>query len=223
MAQCPNCHSEVKDDERFCGNCGARISPSIPPPPISAPPVNEPPRPTGKETIVLPKITDLGMQPPTPAPSSTDATILATPTPPAMPAPPYQPPAGSPTQAGTPTTMLGSAPSVPPTQPPPPYGGGEVPPIYATPPAAKSGGSVWKILGIIVGIMVVLCVALSIGGYLVYRRAVTASGNLLATANAGLSDGTFATVSAGLETAVVGADLDPLATLEADATPEPAA
>ena len=25
MAQCPNCHSEVKAGERFCGNCGARI------------------------------------------------------------------------------------------------------------------------------------------------------------------------------------------------------
>jgi hypothetical protein len=226
MAQCPNCHSEVKADERFCGNCGARIEQSIPPPPIAAPPVNEPPRPTGKETIVLPKITDLGMQPPAPPPSSTDATILAAPaprpTPPATPAPPYQPPVGTATQADTPT-MIGSAPGVPPTPPAPPYGGAEVPPIYATPPAAKSGSSVWKILGIIAGIVVVLCVALSIGAYLIVRRAGTIAENTLATANASLSDGTFATVGAGLETAVAGSDLDTLATLEADATAEPAA
>jgi len=43
MPQCPNCHSEVKPEERFCGNCGARLEPSIPPP-AAAPPAGEPPR-----------------------------------------------------------------------------------------------------------------------------------------------------------------------------------
>jgi hypothetical protein len=215
MAQCPNCHSEVKAEERFCGNCGARLEPSIPPPPTSAPPANEPPRTTGKETIVLPKITDLGMQPPTP-PTSTDATIVAAPAP--QPAPPYQPPVAP--------TMMGSAPSVPPGGPPydDAYGSTGLPPGSATPPpAAKSGSSVWKILGIIVGIVVLLCVVLSIGAYFAIRRAGTFAENTLATANAGLSDGTFATVGAGLETAVAGSDLDALATIEADATVEPAA
>jgi hypothetical protein len=79
----------------------------------------------------------------------------------------------------------------------------------------------WKILGIIAGIVVLLCVALSIGGYLFFRRVSAVAENTLATANAGLSDGTFATVGAGLETAVAGSDLDALATIEADATAAP--
>src|SRR6476646_9922475 len=112
MAQCPNCHSEVKAEERFCGNCGARIEPSIPPP-ASPPAVNEPPRTTGKETIVLPKITDLGLQPPTPPQPPADATIIATPAP--QPTPPAQPPVAP--------TMMGNAPSVPPSGPP--YGGAD--------------------------------------------------------------------------------------------------
>src|SRR5215211_7214832 len=113
MAQCPNCHSEVKAEERFCGNCGSRIEQSTPPPPVSAPPGNQPPHPTGKETIVLPKITDLGMQPPAPPTPPADATIIA------APAPTYQPPVAP--------TMIGSTPSVPPppTQPAPPYAGGD--------------------------------------------------------------------------------------------------
>jgi hypothetical protein len=65
---------------------------------------------------------------------------------------------------------------------------------------------------------------LSIGAYFAIRRAGTIAENTLATANASLSDGTFATVGAGLETAVAGADGDTLATLEpaATRTPRPA-
>jgi hypothetical protein len=209
MAQCPNCHSEVKAEERFCGNCGARLEPSIPPSPAAIPPANEPPRTSGKETIVLPKITDLTMQPPAPPPPSADATIIAAPTP--QPTPPYQPPVAP--------TMIGSAPSVPPYDDA--HGSTGLPPGSATPPAAKSGSNVWKILGIIAGIVVLLCVVLSIGAYFVIRRAGTIAENTLATANASLSDGTFATVGAELETAVAGTDLDALATIEADATSEP--
>src|SRR5215211_1600643 len=116
MAQCPNCHSEVKPEERFCGNCGARLEPSIPPP-----------RTSGKETVVLPKITDLTMQPPAPPqspPPATDATIIAEPTPQSP--PPYQPPV-APTIVGgappNPTAPLGGD----------TYGNTEIPPIYATP------------------------------------------------------------------------------------------
>jgi len=215
MAQCPNCHSEVKAGERFCGNCGARIEQSIPPPPASAPPESEPPRVTGKETIVLPKITDLGMQPPTPPAQPADATIVS-------------PPASS-NQPPVAPTMIGSAPSLPPatppTQPAPPYSAGDysgasLPPGSAVPPPpAKSGSNVWKILGIIVGIVVLLCVGLSVAGYLFFRRVSTAAENTLATANASLSDGTFATVGVGFQTAVSGSDLDnALATIEAGAT-----
>jgi len=234
MAQCPNCHSEVKADERFCGNCGARLERSIPPP-ASPPPVSEPPRPTGKETIVLPKITDLGMQPPAPPPTATDATLIALPAPqpvpPPTPAAPYQPPVA-------PTIVGGTSPN-----PYSSYGGTEIPPVYAMSPAAKSGSGVWKIVAIIVGILVLLCVGLSIAGYLVIRRAGTIAENTLATANAGLSDGTFATANAGLsdgtfatvgvglQTAVAGSDLgvpatseaEADATVEPDATAEPAA
>ena len=235
MAQCPNCHSELKADERFCGNCGARITPSIPPPPV-APPVNAPPRSTGKETIILPKMTGLDMQPPQPP---VDATIIATPAPtyqpPVAPAPTYQPPvAPAPTyQPPVAPTMIGGAPSVPPgaapTQSLPPAGGGDfsgagLPPGAAVPPqAGKSGSNVWKIIGVIVGIVVVLCVVLSIGAYLVVQRATGVAQNALGTAGAGFSDGTFATISAGLQTAVVGSNLDSLATPATDATAEPAA
>jgi hypothetical protein len=210
MAQCPNCHGEVKADERFCGNCGARITPSIPPP-ASPPPVHEPPRPTGKETIVLPKITDLGMQPPAPP---ADATIIAAPAsqPPTTPPPTSQPPIAP--------TMIGGAPGVlpPPTQPASPaagdYSGAGLPPgASMPPPAAKSGNNVVKILAIIAGIFVLLCVVLSVAGYLFFRRVGTIAENTIATANAGFSDGTFATVGAGLQTAVA----------EADTTPEPVA
>src|SRR5262245_28848478 len=100
MAQCPHCHSEIKDDERFCGNCGTRIEPS------------EPPRPTGKETIVLPKITDLTMQPPAQPPA--DATIVATPQ-------PAQPPADATIVA---TPQPAQPPGPPPTQALPQAGGG---------------------------------------------------------------------------------------------------
>jgi hypothetical protein len=163
--------------------------------------VNEPPQPTGKETIVLPKITDLGMQPPTPP---ADATIIAAPAPtyqpPVTPTPTYQPPVASP--------------GVPPTQAPLPYGdgggdysGAGLPPGSAVPPpAAKSGSGVLKILAIIAGIFVLLCVGLSIAGYLFFRRVGTVAENTLATANASLSDGTFATVGAGFQTAVAEAD-----------------
>jgi hypothetical protein len=227
MAQCPNCHSEVKAEERFCGNCGSRIEQSAPPAPASAPSSNEPPRPTGKETIVLPKITDLSMQPPPPPPPSTDATIIAAPAPqPApqpAPIPSYQPP-------GTPT-MIGGAPGLPPGVPPaqsaPPYGdaygGAGLPPGVAPPPAAKSGSNVWKILAIVVGIGVLACVALSIAGYLFFRRVGSAVESTFATSGAGLSSGTFATVSAGLETVAAVPSLEPFATIEADATAEPAA
>jgi zinc-ribbon domain len=223
MAQCPNCHSEVKAEERFCGNCGSRIEQSMPPP-ASTPPANEPPRTTGKETIVLPKITDLTMQPPAPPSSSTDATIVAAPAPQPVPpvaaTPPYQPPVAP--------TMIGGAAGVPPTQPAPPYSGdysGSVlTPGSATPqPAAKSGSSVWKILGIIAGIVVLLCVVLSIGAYLVIRRAGTIAENTLATANAGLASGAFATMGAGLETAAAVPSPELFATIEADATAEPLA
>jgi hypothetical protein len=210
MAQCPQCYSEVKADERFCGNCGARLEPSMPPAPAPVP-AGSPPQPTGKETVVLPKITDLGMQPPAPQ-SPADATIVAAPAPqrepPVMPTPPNTP------------TFIGEVPSVPPSQPAPPYGSAGLPPGVPAAPPAKSGSSVWKVLGIISGILVLLCVAVSVAGYMFYQSVVRPQAqNALATANASLSDGTFATVSAGLETAVAEPTSDALAVLEPEATP----
>jgi hypothetical protein len=64
---------------------------------------------------------------------------------------------------------------------------------------------------------------LSIGAYLVIRRAGTIAENTLATANAGLASGAFATMSAGLETAAAVPSLEPFATIEAGATAEPLA
>jgi hypothetical protein len=220
MAQCPQCHSEVKPEERFCGNCGARLEQSTPSAPASTPSESAPPQPTGKETIVLPRITDLGMQPPQPP---ADATILAAPAPqvqpPAMPAGSYPPPSTPTIIGGTPGLPAGTPPAQPGAPDAGTYSSAGLPPGAVPPPAAKSGSSVWKILGIIAGIGVVACIALSIGAYMVIRRAGAIAENTLATANASLSDGAFATVSAGLETAVADPSLDPLATLEPDATP----
>jgi hypothetical protein len=144
------------------------------------------------------------MQPPAPAQSPADATIVAAPTPQVQ--PPAQPTYQPPMQPGLPYSGAGLPPGVPPAQ-----------------PAAKSGGNIWKILGIIAGIGVLACVALAIGGYLVYRRVSSVASDTFATANASLSDGTFATVSAGLETAVVPGLGTTLATIEAEATVEPQA
>src|SRR5689334_10906110 len=217
MAQCPNCHNEVKAEERFCGNCGARLEQRAQPPADSSAADSPPARPTGKETVVLPKITDLGMTPPTPPTSGTpasDATIVAAPA-------PTLPPAPTPTPSDA--TFIGATPGLPPgppTQPtPPPVGGGAYtgaslpePPVMTPPP--KSGGGVWKVLAIIAGIGVLACVALAIGAYLFFQRVSREVGNT--------SGSVFATVSAGLETAAAMPSLEPLATIEAAiATPNP--
>jgi hypothetical protein len=175
MAQCPNCNTEVKADERFCGNCGARLDR---PPPDS-------PRPTGKETVILPALEDPATSRRPPA----DATIIA---------PPSGPGTTPPGPAPSDPTFIGAAPIAP------PYGGeytgGAMPPASIEQP--KKGSNVWKIIGIIAGIGVLACVALSIGAFLLFRNFTNTASNTFATANAGLSSGTFATISAGLETAV---------------------
>jgi hypothetical protein len=181
MAQCPNCHSEVKPDERFCGNCGARLEPAAPPP--------ERPR-TGKETVVLPPMTDVNLQPP-PAPKqpAPDATILGM--------PPSQPPS-EPTIIGMPPAA-----SPPPTTPLPPpqvsgYPAGAVPP--APPQEKKSGGNVWKVLAIVAGVGVLACIALAVGVVLLLNSLGRRVENV------------FPTISAGLaETSVAAALADPTA------------
>ncbi len=176
MSQCPNCQHEVKPEERFCGNCGARLTPQTPPADATQPPT--PPRSIGKETIVLPAV-DIGATPPEPAnrPAS-DATIVAGPAP------------TPPSSGGT-----YNAPPVLPTAPatPPPIGGiypnASLPSSMNTlPQAQKSGSNIWKILGIIAGIGLLACIALSAGVYLmVVRPALNAGQNQLATAGAAIS------------------------------------
>jgi hypothetical protein len=189
----------------------------MPPAPPPAPAGSPPQQPTGKETIVLPKITDLGMQPPAPQPPA-DATIVAAPAP--QPEPPVMP---APQPSNTPTFIGGAPglpPGAPPTQPAPPYASPGMPTGVPAAPPAKSGSSIWRILGIIAGVLVLLCVAVSVAGYLFYQSVVRPQAqNAIATANASLSDGTFATVSAGLETAVAEPTSEALATLEPEATP----
>src|SRR5262245_47692999 len=110
MLQCPNCHNEVKPDERFCGNCGARLTPQSPPADANQPP--PPPRPSGKETVVLPAV-DPGPTPPEPANRpGPDATIVAGPAPtppssgstysvpPILPTTPATPPGSTPPAGG---------------------------------------------------------------------------------------------------------------------------
>src|SRR5215210_9389882 len=79
MLQCPSCQHEVKPEERFCGNCGARLAPQTPPADANQPP--NPPRSIGKETVVLP-VVDTSAPPPEPANRpNPDATIIAGPAP----------------------------------------------------------------------------------------------------------------------------------------------
>lgn len=203
MAQCPNCHNEVKPDERFCGNCGARLEP-----PASADPGAQPPeRPrTGKETVVLPPVTDVNLQPPTaPKQPAPDATILGMP-----PAQPSQPPAEP--------TIMGMPPAAtpPPTTPlPPPVSGYPVGTVPLAPPQEKkSGGNVWKVLAIVAGVGVLACIALAVGVILLLNSLGRRVENV------------FPTISAGLaETSVAAALADPTAESisqgSADPTAEP--
>lgn len=161
MLQCPNCQNEVKPEERFCANCGARL-PEMPP--------ATPPRPiTGKETVILPPVPDLPAQPQ--AVSSPDKTVIAGPSP----IPPSQfPPAAGPQQPTTPLMPPAGgyqAPNLP---------GTNVPGSFAPPP--KSGNNIWKILGIIAAIGVVACVALAAGAFLLFRRAADQTSTVLSTA-----------------------------------------
>jgi hypothetical protein len=192
MLQCPNCHTEVKPEERFCGNCGARLTPQTPPADPNQPAT---PRTIGKETIVLPAV-DIGAPPPEPTnrPAS-DATIVAgpapTPTssagsytaPPVLPTTPATPPPSTPPVGGMyPNASLPSGPNMPPQ-------------------GQKSGSNVWKIIGIIAGIGLLACVALGVGVYMmVVRPAVTVGQNQLGTAGAAISTAvanpTFQAISA---------------------------
>ena len=179
MLQCPSCHHEVKPEERFCGNCGARLTPQTPPADANQPPT--PPRSIGKETVVLPAV-DTSAPPPEPANRpGTDATIVAGPAPtspssdssysapPILPTTPTTPPASTPPSGGMyPNASLPSGPNTPP-QP------------------QKSGGGIWKVLGIIAGIGLLACIALGVGGYLLVRQGLNTGQNQLATAAAAIS------------------------------------
>lgn len=181
MTQCPNCHNEVKPDERFCGNCGARLDP---PPALPERPL------TGKETIVLPALTETNLRPPpTPPAQSTpaaDATILSAPAVP--PAPSGRPPVDA--------TIVG-APAVDPPIPAPASPAvdrnlGAVPPMPAGPaaPAKQGGANVWKIVGIIAGLGVLACVVLAIGGYLLLAQLGRRVESTFTQINSGLLDAT---------------------------------
>lgn len=191
MPQCPTCQAQVKPEERFCGNCGARLTPQTPP--ADAPPA----RPAGSPTVVL-SPADFGAAPPPEQPSrpSTDATIVAGATPP-------------PSAGGY------SAPPAYPTTPatPPPagmYPNASLPSGAGAPPAPqKSGSNIWKIVGIIAGIGLFACIALSAGLYILARRVTTEGQNTLATVGAGLAtaaaDPTLQAISSDLPTAIAAA------------------
>jgi hypothetical protein len=192
MPQCPTCQAQVKPDERFCGNCGARLTPQTPPADAA------PARPAGNPTVVL-SPADFGAAPPPEQPSrpSTDATILAGSTPPPS-AGGYTPPPTYPTTPAAPPPV-GMYPNA--TLP---SGAG------ATPAPQKSGSNIWKIVGIIAGIGLLACIALSAGAYLLVRRAANEGQNALATVNAGLStaaaDPTLQAISSDLPTAIAAAE-----------------
>ena len=201
MLTCPNCNNEVKPEERFCGNCGARLTPQTPPADAA-----QPPRTIGKETVVLPAIDPSSMPREPASRPSQDATIVAGPT---------QTPPSGPGAYSVPPSMPTTPASVPP--------GGMYPnsslpaDLGVAPPAKKSGGNVWKVLGIIAGIGLLACVALSVGVYLmVVRPAINGGQNLLATANAGLSTAVSDPTLQAISSFPTDAPLS-------DATPEPVA
>ena len=187
MAQCPNCHSEVKPDERFCGNCGARLEPA----PASAAPPAQPARPlTGKETIVLPALTETNLRPPPAPPAQNpappDATIMSA---------PVVPPAQAGRQPADATIVGAPAASRPaplPAAPAMDYAAGAGPSTPALPGATpkKSGGNVWKVIGIIAGIAVLACVLLGIGGYLLLAQLGRRADAVFTSINSGLLDST---------------------------------
>jgi hypothetical protein len=134
----------------------------------------------------LPAI-DIGATPPEPASRPTsDATIVAGPAP-------------------TPPSSGGSysAPPILPTTPTTPPAGGMYP--NASLPSGpgmpsqeqKSGGNVWKVLAVIAGIGLLACIALGVGGFLLFRRVSSGAGDLVGTA----SSGGLVTAIAAVETA----------------------
>lgn len=203
MLKCPNCQNDVKPEERFCGNCGARLTPATPP----ADPAQPPARPLGKETVVL-SPADYGAAPPeSPARPTTDATIVAGPAPTLPPNPgPYSTPPALPT---TPADQ----PAIPPVGI---YPNASMPAGAATPPAQKSGSGIWKVLAVIAGIGVLACIALMVSGYLFFRRVSNQTGNVFATVNAGLStaaaDPTFQAISSLPTSLALPTDAEPAPT-----------
>jgi zinc-ribbon domain len=190
MLQCPNCQREVKPEERFCGNCGARLTPQTPPPDAAQPPT--PPRSIGKETVVLPAVDPDATRPEPANRPNPDATIVAG-------------PASAPPSSGGSYSVPPILPTTPATPPPslPPAGGmypnASLPSGSNMPPQGqKSGGNVWKILAIIAGIGLLACIALAVGGFLLFRRVSSVPGNLVGTA----TGGGVSTTIAALETAV---------------------
>jgi hypothetical protein len=191
MAQCPSCHNEVKPDERFCENCGARLEPSLAGP---TPTGDQPQRPkTGKETVVLPSLTDINLKPPVaPSQPAPDATIVS------PPAKPPQPPTSEPAMPGRapsePTIISPPVhtPTMPLGQPPSGYPASTVPPA-----AQKSGGNVWKILAIIAGIGVLACVALAVGAVLFLNRIGQQVGPVFSSINSGLLETSIAEPAGG--------------------------
>ncbi len=185
MIRCPQCQAELEEGKRFCPQCGARLT--------------EPPGDAGK-TMVTPPEGDAGktmVVPPEPpssgAPSSSAGlqTILEDPARRQSP-----PPAGGgfglPPAAPPTTPSAGGGFGVPPSPPPPAGGGaGKLP---SAPPSAVGGGSGapaavttarkgpnWLlIIGIIFGVLVLACILILGGLYLVGQQAAQSLGTAVA-------------------------------------------
>ncbi len=185
MIRCPQCQAELEEGKRFCPQCGARLT--------------EPPGDAGK-TMVTPPEGDAGktmVVPPEPpssgAPSSSAGlqTILEDPARRQSP-----PPAGGgfglPPAAPPTTPSAGGGFGVPPSPPPPAGGGaGKLP---AAPPSAVGGasgapaatttakkGPNWLlIIGIIFGVLVLACILILGGLYLVGQQAAQSLGTAVA-------------------------------------------
>jgi hypothetical protein len=218
MAQCPTCHNEVKPDERFCGNCGARLEPPLPNPEAARPterlPGSAPERPlTGKETVVLTALTDPDLRPPPePGAPTADATIISAPAveAPRMDAGSSAVPGGGatlPSRQPIEPTIVGMPPAgtpgqIPPSSTPPGMPAGTIPSGVAAPAPKSGGNTIWKILAVVAAIAVLACVAAAAGIWFLTRQLSSATENVFATVNAGLEDGSVGTAFANIATTV---------------------
>src|SRR5262245_10420991 len=194
MLECPNCHAEMKGEERFCPNCGARVDQTTRPAVAPAAPTAAP------RTVVLPAAADVDRPSHSSEPLAPTTRLPAAELMPTMHFPEAQPaarpvpdvtigtgmpaaaaPTPSSTQAATGATIIGGAPMLP--QNPPPGAPSGPPYVIVSPgqPATSNGRRLWLIVALIAGLGLLAVVALIVGVALVVGSSPVAARPTAAT------------------------------------------